>query len=195
MCIEKLSKFCLVIDFNYLVFRNLFKYKCIYKFTWKFIYIYVYIYVWIVLGSSVVKYPPAIQETHVQSLGQEVPLEKAMATHSNILAWEIPWTEKPGGLQCIGSQKSRTQLYIYVHIYKLDYLIMGMIFYFYLQGIQYNTVFVFLHILTLGTELKKIISFANEEQITLLGNMEHLQRQFVSNALKMIFFRGSWVLG
>ena len=87
-----------------------------------------YIYVWIFLGSSVVKYPPAIQETHVQSLGQEVPLEKAMTTHSNILAWEIPWTEKPGGLQCVGSQKSRTQLYIYVHIYKLDYLIMGMIF-------------------------------------------------------------------
>lgn len=71
---------------------------------------------------------------------------------------------------------------------------MGMIFHFYLQGIQYDTVFAFLYILTLGTELKKI-SFSNEEEITLLGNMEHLQRQFISNSLKMIFFRGSWVLG
>lgn len=69
-----------------------------------------------------------------------------------------------------------------------------MIFYFYLQGIQYDTVFAFLYILTLGTELKKI-SFSNEEEIILLGNMEHLQRQFISNSLKMIFFRGSWVLG
>ena len=57
---------------------------------------------------------------------------------------------------------TKQQQYIYVHIHKLDYLIMGMNFYFYLQGIQYDTVFVFLHILTLGTELKKIISFSNE---------------------------------
>ena len=42
--------------------------------------------------------PPAIQETQVQSLGQEDPLEKGMATHSRILAWRIPWTEKVGGL-------------------------------------------------------------------------------------------------
>ena len=42
---------------------------------------------------------PAMQETWVQSQGQEDPLEKGMATHSNILAWEIPWTEEPGGLQ------------------------------------------------------------------------------------------------
>ena len=53
---------------------------------------------------------PAMRETRVQSLGQEDPLEKGMATHSSILAWEIPWTEKPGGLQSVGSQKSRTQL-------------------------------------------------------------------------------------
>ena len=45
-----------------------------------------------------VKNPPAMQETSVPSLGQEDPLEKEMATHSSILAWEIPWTEKPGGL-------------------------------------------------------------------------------------------------
>ena len=45
-----------------------------------------------------VKNPPAEQEMSVQSLGQEDPLEKEMATHSSILAWEIPWTEEPGGL-------------------------------------------------------------------------------------------------
>ena len=46
-----------------------------------------------------VKNLPAVGETEVQSLGQEDPLEKEMATHSSILAWEIPWTEEPGGLQ------------------------------------------------------------------------------------------------
>ena len=51
-----------------------------------------------------------MQETQVQSLGQEDPLEEETATHSSILAWEIPWTEEPGGLQSIGSQKSQTQL-------------------------------------------------------------------------------------
>ena len=50
---------------------------------------------------------PAIQETQVQSLGQEDPLEKKMATHSSILAWRIPWTEEPGGLQSMGSQRVR----------------------------------------------------------------------------------------
>ena len=49
-------------------------------------------------GGSVVKNPPAMQEMWVQSLGQEDPLEKEMATHSSILAWEIPWTEEPGEL-------------------------------------------------------------------------------------------------
>ena len=57
-----------------------------------------------------VKNPPAIQETQVQSLGREDPLEKEMTTHSSILAWEIPWTEEPGGLQSLGSQKSQTRL-------------------------------------------------------------------------------------
>ena len=48
---------------------------------------------------------PAMQETWVQSLGQEDPLEKEMVTHSSILAWRIPWTEEPGGLQPMGSQR------------------------------------------------------------------------------------------
>ena len=50
---------------------------------------------------------PAMWETWVQSLGQEDPLEKEMATHSNILAWRIPWKEEPGGLQFMGSRRVR----------------------------------------------------------------------------------------
>ena len=49
-----------------------------------------------------------MQETQVQSLAQEDSLEKEMATHSSILAWEIPWAEQPGGLQSMGLQKSQT---------------------------------------------------------------------------------------
>ena len=51
-----------------------------------------------------------VQEIWAQSLDWEDPLEKEMATHSSVLAWEIPWTEKPGRLQSMGSQKSLTQL-------------------------------------------------------------------------------------
>ena len=50
---------------------------------------------------------PAIQETQVQSLGQEDPLEVEMVIHSNILTWKIPWTEEPGGLQTIRYQRVR----------------------------------------------------------------------------------------
>ena len=53
-----------------------------------------------------VKHLLATRETWVQSLGQEDLLEKEMATHSSILAWKIPWTEKPGELQSMGSQES-----------------------------------------------------------------------------------------
>ena len=56
--------------------------------------------------AQTVKNPPAVWETGLQSLGQEDPLEKEMATHSSILAWKIPWTEDPGGLQSMGSQRA-----------------------------------------------------------------------------------------
>ena len=56
-------------------------------------------------GGSGVKHPPAMQEAQVRSLGQEDPLEMGMATHSSILALEIPWTEEIGGLQPMGSQR------------------------------------------------------------------------------------------
>ena len=55
--------------------------------------------------AQTVKNLPAMQETGVQSLGGEDPLEKGMATHSSILAWRIPWTEEPGRLQPMGSQR------------------------------------------------------------------------------------------
>ena len=58
-------------------------------------------------GGLEVKNLPAMLETQVPSLGWEDPLEKEMATHSSILAWEIPWTEEPGGLQSLVSQKDR----------------------------------------------------------------------------------------
>ena len=61
------------------------------------------------LEAQLVKNPLAMQETLVQSLDQEDPLEKEMATHSSILAWRITWTEEPGGLQSTGSQ-SQTAL-------------------------------------------------------------------------------------
>ena len=61
----------------------------------------------IFLVAQMVKNLPAMQETWVRSLGQEDPLEKGMATHSTILAWRIPWTEEPGGLQSMRSQRVR----------------------------------------------------------------------------------------
>ena len=56
-------------------------------------------------GASVVKNPPAMQEMKVKFLGREDPLEKEMAIHFSILAWEIPWTEEPGGLKVHGDRK------------------------------------------------------------------------------------------
>ena len=59
------------------------------------------------LVAQLVKNSPAKQETQVQSLGWEDPLEKDMATHSSTLAWKIPWMEEPGRLQSMGSQRVR----------------------------------------------------------------------------------------
>ena len=59
---------------------------------------------WASLVAQMVKSLPAVQETWVQSLRQEDPLEKGMANHPSVLAWEIPWTEDPRGLQPMGSQ-------------------------------------------------------------------------------------------
>ena len=57
------------------------------------------------LAAQMVKNPPAVWETWVQSLDWEDPLDESMAAHSSILAWRTPWKEKPGGLQSMGSQR------------------------------------------------------------------------------------------
>ena len=63
--------------------------------------------IWASLVAQMVNRQPAMQETCVRSLGQEDPLEKEMATHSSTLAWRILWTEEPGGLQSMRSQRVR----------------------------------------------------------------------------------------
>ena len=65
---------------------------------------------WVFSGGSAVKNLSSRQETWIQSLGWEDPLEKEVATHSSILAWEIPQTEEPGGLQSMWSQRVRHYL-------------------------------------------------------------------------------------
>ena len=70
---------------------------------------YMHVYFHIHIAQSV-KNLPAVQETRVQSLGWEDPLEKEMATHSSILACKVSWTEEPGGLQSMGSQRVRLNL-------------------------------------------------------------------------------------
>ena len=62
---------------------------------------------WASLVAQMVKSLPAMQKTKVRFLGWEDPLEKRMATHSNILAWKIPWTEESGGVQSTGSKRAR----------------------------------------------------------------------------------------
>ena len=59
------------------------------------------------LAAQMVKNLPAMHETWVQPLGREDPLEKGMVTHSSLLAWRMPWTEEPGGLQFTGVQRVR----------------------------------------------------------------------------------------
>ena len=59
------------------------------------------------LVAQIIKNLPTMQEIQVRSLGGEDPLEKGMATHSSILDWRMPWTEEPGGLQSMGSQRIR----------------------------------------------------------------------------------------
>ena len=63
----------------------------------------IFIELWLV--AQMVKHLPTVRETWVQSLGQEDTLEKEMATHSGILAWEIPWMEEPGRLQSMGPER------------------------------------------------------------------------------------------
>ena len=65
---------------------------------------------WASLVAQRLKCLPGMRETWVRSLGREHPLEKEMVTHSSTLAWRIPWTEEPGGLQSTGSQRDMTEV-------------------------------------------------------------------------------------
>ena len=71
---------------------------------------------WTSLVAQTVKHLPTMRETRVQSLGREEPLEKEMATHSQTLAWKIPWMEEPGGLQSMGSQRVGLFLFLSVRV-------------------------------------------------------------------------------
>ena len=75
--------------------------------TWSFLCLSTYLFTCLGFPDVSVgkKNPPAMQETRVRFLGQEDTLEEGLATHSSILAWRIPWTEEPGGLQSMGSQR------------------------------------------------------------------------------------------
>ena len=67
------------------------------------LYIYMYVHIYTSLGAQMVKHLSTVWETRVRALGWEDPLEKEMAIHSRTIAWKIPWTEEPGGLQSMGS--------------------------------------------------------------------------------------------
>ena len=92
-----------------------------------FILIYLNLHIYLICNKiiMIVKNLPAMQETQVWTLGQEDLLEKEMTTHSSILAWRIPWTEKPGRLQSLGSQRARhcwtanTHTHTHTHTHKL----------------------------------------------------------------------------
>ena len=90
------------------------------------------LYDWASLVAQLVKNPPAMQETQVQSLGGEDPLEKEMATHSSIPAWKISWIEEPGGLQSMGSQRVRhnwvTNTYLLLGVVEFKTYILQIIF-------------------------------------------------------------------
>ena len=93
-----------------------------------------------------VKSLPAMQKTWVCSLGQEYPLEKGMAPHSSILAWRIPWTEGPGGLQSIGLQKVGHNWVTYTFTF------------FFNVSIKFIFCFLFYRFLFILLEIKKMLS-------------------------------------
>ena len=71
--------------------------------------------IWATLVAQTVKSLSAMQDTQVWSLGREDPLKKGMTAHSNILVWRIPWTEEPGGLQSMGSQRDGHDWHLHFH--------------------------------------------------------------------------------
>ena len=99
-----IHKSCIYNIYTYIYIFNIYIY--IYLFTCKYIYIYTCMLYMDFPGGSAGSLP-AVWQSQVRSLGQEDSLEEEMATHTSILAWRIPWTEEPGGLQSMGSQRVR----------------------------------------------------------------------------------------
>ena len=85
----------------------------------------IYTHNWASLVAQSEKNLPAVQETQVPSAGQEDPLEKEMTTHSRILAWKIPWTEEPSGLQSMGLQELDTIYQLHHHHHTHNYVEFG----------------------------------------------------------------------
>ena len=104
------------------LFSNVFFKRCVYVHVCIYMYmhmcVHIHTYIWASLVTQMVKNLPAMQGIRVQSLGQEDPLEKGMATQSSILAWRIPWTEEPGGLQSMGSQRVGHNWVTNTHIHR-----------------------------------------------------------------------------
>ena len=92
---------------------------------------------WAYLMAQMVKSLPAIQETRVQSLDQEDPLEKEMANHSSILAWKIPWMEDPGRLQSMGLQRVRHDWVTSLLLHYTVFMIRGQ---FFAEFMQYHII-------------------------------------------------------
>ena len=96
-----------------------------------FSYYYLWLAYWGLLGfsgGSDVRNLPAMEETWVWSLDQEDPLEKGMATHTSILAWKVPWTEEPGGLQSMGYKESDRSEWL-IHTHSLSHVLHSLISY------------------------------------------------------------------
>ena len=86
---------------------------------------------------------PAMRETWIQSLGQEDPMEKEMATHSSTLAWRIPWTDEPGGLQSTGSQRVRHNTPTLSNSHVKVYFLLGILVHYWIGLLGFFFVFVF----------------------------------------------------
>ena len=89
--------------------------------SYTFIYTYTHSFLDSSLAAQTVQSLPAVLETRVRFLCRDDPLEKEMATHSSILAWRIPWTEEPGGLQSVGSQRVRQDCGTSLHFHIVHY--------------------------------------------------------------------------
>ena len=102
-------------------------------------------YIWASLVAQMVKTLPTMWEIPVQILSQEDPREKRMATHSNILAWRIPWTEEPGGLQSMGLQRIRHDWATYTHTHTHSHSIYSYYKILHIFSMWYNIPLWFIH--------------------------------------------------